>query len=168
MTVGVFGNADDTSRDGALEVHRRGKIACARSAEVHWDTEALSRSEDNVCAPLAWRREEYETHQVGRYGNTCAGSLGTLHKVMVAIDTTLLVGVLDDSSEDLVRKVKGLVVSYDDLHALLGNACLNDRLRRGKDTLVDEELVGARLLLLSRTLVVEHEGSFGTCGSFVE
>ena len=84
------------------------------------------------------------------------------------MDAALLVWVLNDSTEDFVCKVKGLVVAYDNLHTLLGNACLDDCLRRGKDALVDEELVGFGFLLLSRPLVVKHEGSLGACGSFVK
>ena len=84
------------------------------------------------------------------------------------MDAALFVWVLNDRSEDFVRKVKGLVVAHDDLHTLLRNARLDDCLRRGEDALVDEELVGTRLLLLSRPLVVKHKRSLGTCGSFVK
>ena len=87
---------------------------------------------------------------------------------MVAVNASLFVWVLNDSSEDFVCKVKGLVVAHDDLHTLLGDACLDDCLRRGKNTLVDEELVGTCLLLLSGPLVVKHERRLGACSSFVK
>ena len=87
---------------------------------------------------------------------------------MVAVNASLFVWVLNDRSEDFVRKVKGLVVAHDDLHTLLRDACLYDCLRRGEDALVDEELVGTRFLLLSRPLVVKHKRSLSACGSFVK
>ena len=64
-TVGVDGDADEAARQlaGMLCVHDQ--IPGVRSAESHWNTEALSVAERHVGADLTGRRDQGQREQVG-------------------------------------------------------------------------------------------------------
>src|SRR5690606_31921374 len=56
LTSRINGYADDTTRNISFIGFFGGEVGCMRTSEAHWDSQALSRTNNDVGAPFSWRR----------------------------------------------------------------------------------------------------------------
>ena len=66
LSIGVARDADDASRDMALELVARREESSVRSAISERNSEALRVSDDDVGAPFSRRHEQRQRKQIGR------------------------------------------------------------------------------------------------------
>ena len=71
----VDGYADDAARHGALVFIARGKEGGMRAAIAHGNAEALGRTDGDVGAQFAGRREQRKRQQIGRHDGKGAGAM---------------------------------------------------------------------------------------------
>ena len=168
MSIGIFGNTDDTSGNGTLVFVFRCEECSRRAAVEHRDTETLAASEHDVCSPFSRRSQQDKAHQVGGNGDTCSAGIGTHDKFFIIFDRTVGIRILDDCPEHVRSKFKCLVIARNHLDALRNHTCVDYGLCRGKYVFIDKQRVGFCFHLRTATASVEHGCRFGCGCRFVQ
>ena len=127
MSVFVFGESDDTSRHVAFVLVAGSEISGRRSTVEEWGTQPLGASENDVGIPFAGRYQQYQCHDVCRYGYLATGFVCLTGKFTVVFDVSAVVGVLDDTAENIRCEVQLLVLAHLYLDALRQGTCADDR-----------------------------------------
>ena len=94
VSIGIFGNADDTSGDGTLVFVFRGEECSGRTTVEHRDTEALAATEYDIRSPFSRRGEQGEAQNVGGNGHFATGSMCIFHKSAVVFYIAVAIRVL--------------------------------------------------------------------------
>ena len=168
MSIGIFGDTDDTSGDGTLVFVFRSKESGRRAAVEHRDTETLAAPEHDVRSPFSRRSQQDEAHQVGSNGDTCSASIGTRDKFFIIFNRTVGIRVLDNRPEHIRSEFKCLVIAHYNLDALRDHAGVDNGQCRGKYVFVDKERISFRLHLRTAPASVEHGCRFGSSCRFVQ
>ena len=168
VSIGIFGNADDTSRDGTLVFVFRSEECSGRATVEHRDTETLAAPEYDVCTPFSRRSQQDKTHQVGSNGDTCSTGIGTYDEFFIIFDRTVGIRILDDSPEYIRCEFKCFVITHNDLDALRDHASVDNGQCRGEYVFVDKQRIGFCFHLCTATATVEHGCRFGCCCRFIQ
>lgn len=134
VALGIFADADDSTREFAGVFVLGGDECGVRPASAHGDAKALGASDGDVCAPLAWRPDERECDEISGADDHCAGGVNMLGEGLEAVDSTVGSGVLDEDAADFGEVEGGEV----------GAALARGEGVEREDAQGDAERVGAR------------------------
>ena len=168
MSVSIFRDTDDTSRNSTLIFVLCSKVSSRRSAVEHRNTETLAASEYDVCTPFSRRSQQDQTHQVGSNGYFCSVFLGAADEFPVIFNRTICIRILYDCTEYFRSKGESLIVAGHDLHPLRNGTGMNDGQSRSKYLLIYKQYVCTGFNLGTTTCTEEHRSCFGCGCCFVE
>ena len=168
VPVSILRDTNDTSGYLAFVFHTASQVTGRGTAEVHGDTKALSRAENNVSTPLSGRGEHHEAHKVGSDCNCRSIGLGFGYKIFVVVDGSYRVGVLYDNAKNIGGELKSLVVAHHKFHPLGLYTCADYGLRGLKNALIYKDGICSGFYLRTATFVEKQHGSLSSCCCFVE
>ena len=130
VAVAVDGRADQAARHAALQGVGARHVRRVRPAVAHRHAEALGRSDGDVGAELARRREQGEREEIGRHGDADLLRAERRDQRAVIDDLAGRAGILQEHAE-AVRRERLPGTSHDDRDArgLCPRAHHGDRLR---------------------------------------
>ena len=127
-----------------------------RTAEAHWETEALVRAEHHVSTPLAGRRYQGEAHQVRGDTHLHALLFPYLNILTIVDNATILVRILDQDAEILLTCREVLYVINNNFYSEEVSPCLDNLYSLREHVVSNENLVHASLDLRTGAFMVEH------------
>ena len=122
MSVFIFRQSDDTPRHVAFVLIACSEISSRRSAVEHRNTQTLSASEYDISSPFTRRHQQGECQDIGIYGNFASCFVSAGCKFTVIFYASAVVWILNDTSEDIRRKLQILIAACLYLHTLRDGA----------------------------------------------
>ena len=167
MSVRIFGDTDDTSRNRTFIFIFRCKVGGRGTTVEHRNTKPLAATEYNVCIPFTRRCQYNQTHQISSYTHLCSGFMCTGNECAIVFDRSVGIRILYDGSEYIRCEFEGLIVSCHDADTLRNHAGMDDSQSRGKYIFIDEDRIGSSLDLCTATCIVEHGDCLSSCCGFI-
>jgi hypothetical protein len=116
LTTRILGNTDNASGHEALELVLAGEEGGVRTTVTHRDTEALSRTDDDIGTEFTRSLQQGERKQVRADDHETAGLVGRLRELLVIDDATVGGGVLDEHSGQTLQGLSVQLGNITNLH----------------------------------------------------
>ena len=113
----IFRNANEAARDMPFESLPRGEVGGMGASVTKWHAKTLGTPNRHIRPEFARRPQQGQAEQIRSDSHESACRVRLLHKTGIIVEFAIRVGILHQGAEDLIIKVKCLVIGDDDLNS---------------------------------------------------